>query len=83
MFRQKMKDQETITIGYMEAKSECRKKEYEPLKCDLVRLGIFGKNSIDTHKVKNSFLVQAIGTELTFYIILKKTADVSVMLELD
>lgn len=83
MFRPVKDNRDIITVGYMLLKSENEKNDNEALKRDLVQLGVFGKDAIVAHKVKSTFLIQAIGTELTFYILCKKAEDVFVMLELD
>ncbi|CAO3612316.1 unnamed protein product [Mucor hiemalis] len=50
---------------------------------DLIRLGLMGKNAIDVHSLKSVFLVQAVGINLTFYLLEKKLGDIYQMVEVD
>lgn len=52
--------------------------------CDLVRLGIFGRNPIDTHKVKKKlFLSTSNWNGIDVLYTLQKTEDVLLVIELD
>ncbi|KAI9477799.1 MAG: hypothetical protein EXX96DRAFT_483410 [Benjaminiella poitrasii] len=82
-FRQKKENEGLVTIGYLEAKAESRINSKESCMKDLVRPGIFGKNTIDIYKLNSALLVQAIGPNLTFYMLQKKSNDVYAMVELD
>ncbi|KAG1491402.1 hypothetical protein G6F49_011975 [Rhizopus delemar] len=72
-----------VTIGFFEAKPASQKKDAKRIQYDLVRLGVFGKNAIDIHQLGSSFLVQAVGTKMSFYMLQKKTSDIYTMVELD
>ncbi|KAG0739382.1 hypothetical protein G6F66_011095 [Rhizopus arrhizus] len=72
-----------VTIGFFEAKSASQKNDAKKIQYDLVRLGVFGKNAIDIHRLGSSFLIQAVGTKMSFYIMQKKSNDVYIMVELD
>ncbi|KAG0739790.1 hypothetical protein G6F57_010685 [Rhizopus arrhizus] len=65
------------TDGFMEAKKISEPKNHNKINIDLIRLGIFGKNAIDTKGL------QAVGTNLTFYLMKKPTEDIYSMTELD
>lgn len=75
-------DGTTTTIGYLEAKPVTESKSWKKLTVDLVRLGLFAKNSIDTYNSNSVMIAQAIGADITFYLAEKKGEDVYLMLEL-
>ncbi|KAG1039802.1 hypothetical protein G6F43_012429 [Rhizopus delemar] len=72
-----------VTIGFFEAKPASQKKDARRIQHDLVRSGVFRKNAIDIHRLGSSFLVQAVGTKMSFYMLQKKTNDIYTMVELD
>lgn len=71
------------TIGFMEAKPKSVAHRTSKINVDLIRLGLMGKNAIDVHSLKSVFLVQAVGMNLTFYLLEKKSADIYQMVEID
>ncbi|KAI9469732.1 MAG: hypothetical protein EXX96DRAFT_491512 [Benjaminiella poitrasii] len=76
-------DNDARTIGFFEAKSMAESKNHKLINIDLIRLGIFSKNSIDMHNLKSVLAVQAVGSYLTFYLVRKMSGDMNIMIELD
>ncbi|PHZ15583.1 uncharacterized protein RHIMIDRAFT_272848 [Rhizopus microsporus ATCC 52813] len=74
----------TITpIGFLEAKKVAESKNHSKVNADLLRLGVFGKNVIDTKSLRSVILIQAVGKNLTFYLMSNPTEDIYLMTELD
>ncbi|KAL4216042.1 hypothetical protein AB4K20DRAFT_1877010 [Rhizopus microsporus] len=56
----------------MEAKPISIAHHTSKINIDLIRLGLMGKNAIDVYNLKSAFLIQAVGMNLTFYLLQKK-----------
>ncbi|ORE20098.1 hypothetical protein BCV71DRAFT_262362 [Rhizopus microsporus] len=50
---------------------------------DLVHLGAFGKNAFDTYNNQNVMAIQAVGMNMTFYIMQRTTEELYTMFELE
>lgn len=71
------------TNSFLEIKMLSEKENHSKINIDLVRLGIFSKNSIDVHSLKQCMVIQAIGTNLTFFLMKKVKKNLYLMVELD
>ncbi|KAG1065970.1 hypothetical protein G6F61_005124 [Rhizopus arrhizus] len=71
------------TNGFLEVKMLSEKENHSKINIDLVRLCIFSKNSIDVHKLKQCMAIQAIGTNLTFFLMQKLNKNIFLMVELE
>ncbi|KAG1457340.1 hypothetical protein G6F46_007315 [Rhizopus delemar] len=71
------------TLAFVEVKPFTDANDNYKLNADLVRLGIFAKNTIDASHSKNVMIDQAVGMNLTFYMVQKTTAELYTMFELD
>ncbi|KAG1275899.1 hypothetical protein G6F65_009590 [Rhizopus arrhizus] len=69
--------------GFLEVKMLSEKENHSKINIDLVRLGIFSKNSIDVHNLKWCMAIQAIGTNLTFFLTQKVNKNLLLMVELE
>lgn len=71
------------TVGFHEAKTMSESKNHHKINVDLIRLGIFGKNAIDAKELNAVILIQAVGANLTFYLMKKPTEDIYYMTEMN
>lgn len=71
------------TVGFMEMKKIAESKNHSKINIDLLLLGVFGKIAIETSCLKSMILIQAVGTHLTFYLMMRPTEDIYLMAELD
>lgn len=67
----------------MEAKPKSVANRTSKINVELIRLGLMGKIAIDGHSLKSVFLVQAVGMNITFHLLQKKSTDVYQMVEID
>ncbi|KAI9469860.1 MAG: hypothetical protein EXX96DRAFT_587681 [Benjaminiella poitrasii] len=70
-------------LGYIEVKPLSAAGSHHLMNSDLVRLGVFAKNTIDSNKCKNLLVIQAVGMMLTFYMVERTTEELYTMVELD
>ncbi|CAO3607412.1 unnamed protein product [Cunninghamella blakesleeana] len=59
---------EKASIGYGEVKQQSEASNHHSINKDLIRLGIFSKNSIDINNVKGVLSMHIVGQNITFYL---------------
>ncbi|KAG1045025.1 hypothetical protein G6F43_011359 [Rhizopus delemar] len=57
------------SVGFVEVKPLCQSKFIQKINLDLYRLGIFCKNAIHANRLKMTMAAQAVGNNITFYIV--------------
>lgn len=72
-----------ITIGYVEVKPITEKVNTHKINKDLLRLGVFGKNAIDQYSLNCSMVIQAVGTNIDFYLVERVNSNLYQMTQLD
>ncbi|KAI7879855.1 uncharacterized protein EV154DRAFT_606349 [Mucor mucedo] len=70
------------SIGFIEVKPIDKAKNHREINVDLHRLGIFSKEGTTQYKLKHTFAVMAIGTNVKFYLS-EPVGNVLAMVELD
>lgn len=70
-------------LAFVEVKPFTGANDNYKLNVDLVRLATFAKNAIDTSHNKHIMVIQAVGMNLTFYMVQKTTAELYTTFELD
>ncbi|KAI7902578.1 uncharacterized protein BX663DRAFT_551989 [Cokeromyces recurvatus] len=70
-------------LGYIEIKPFSTAKNHYKVNVDLTRLVIFRKNAIDSYHSQNIMVIQAVGMNLTFYMIQRTTEELYTMFELE
>ncbi|KAG1561764.1 hypothetical protein G6F49_001500 [Rhizopus delemar] len=75
-------ENDDFTIGYLEVKPIDKAKDHKKINRDLYRLGVFSKAATTKYKLKHTFQVMAVGTNLQFHISELKS-NVLTMVELD
>ncbi|KAG0162143.1 hypothetical protein DFQ30_003095 [Apophysomyces sp. BC1015] len=71
-----------VTRGFSEAKCHSQAENKYLLAKDLVRLGIFAKNSIDVNNMKGVLAMQVIGRRVFFYIVILMYDGMYIMYEI-
>lgn len=68
-------------IGYIGVKPFSPASNHQKANVDLVRLGVFAKNALDTCHSKNIMFIQAVGMNMTFYLVQRTTSELYTMLD--
>ncbi|KAI7900591.1 uncharacterized protein BX663DRAFT_516945 [Cokeromyces recurvatus] len=72
-----------VSLGFIEVKPLKEANNHYKMNMDLIRLSVFSKNAMDKHKLRNVMTIQAIGTNLTFYLMQHFVGGLYIMVELD
>lgn len=70
-------------LRYIEVKPFNAALNHKKVNVDLVRLGVFGKNALDTHHSQNVMAIQAVGMNMTFYLVQRTASKLYTMFELE
>lgn len=71
------------TLGYVEVKGQSALNNHYLINLDLARLGIFCKNALDIHGGQGKIAIQAVGVNITFYLVQRLNQYMYSMVELD